>query len=82
MSKIIFFNLPATGHVNPSLPLVKELVGRGERVIYYCTETYRAKIESTGAEFRAYHTEYDFAPGQDAVTPFRAMSLILHHPTT
>jgi UDP:flavonoid glycosyltransferase YjiC (YdhE family) len=52
MSKVIFFNIPATGHVNPSIPLVKELVTRGERVIYYCTETYRAKIESTGAEFR------------------------------
>jgi MGT family glycosyltransferase len=77
MSTILFFNLPAHGHVNPSIPLVKELVSRGERVIYYCTETYRTKIESAGAEFRSYGAEYDFAPGQDAVTPFRAMSLIL-----
>ncbi len=77
MSTILFFNIPAHGHVNPSIPLVKELVGRGERVIYYCTESYRAKIESAGAEFRSYGAEYDFAPGQDAVTPFRAMSLIL-----
>src|SRR5690606_14341105 len=34
--------------------LVAELVQRGEQVIYYCTESYRAKIEATGAVFRPY----------------------------
>jgi len=54
MSKAIFFNVPAYGHINPSLGLVSELVRRGEQVIYYATEEFHANIEGTGAEFRAY----------------------------
>lgn len=51
MACIFFFSIPAHGHVNPTLPLVQELVSRGHRVIYYETEEFRAKIEDTGAEF-------------------------------
>lgn len=54
MPKAIFYNVPAHGHINPSLPMVRELVARGHTVIYYATEQYRAGIESTGAQFRAY----------------------------
>jgi MGT family glycosyltransferase len=46
-----FFSLPASGHVNPTLALVEELVSRGERVDYWCTEPFRAVIERTGARF-------------------------------
>lgn len=52
--KALFYNVPASGHVNPSLALVAELVRRGEAVIYYGTENFRAKIEATGATFRPY----------------------------
>lgn len=45
---------PAPGHINPTLPLVAELTRRGERVTYYATEPFRAKIERAGATFRAY----------------------------
>src|SRR5690349_14446278 len=54
MAKILLFNIPATGHVNPSLPLVKELVQRGEEIVYVNTAEYRAKIEATGARFVEY----------------------------
>ncbi|GAB5492652.1 MAG: glycosyltransferase [Phototrophicaceae bacterium] len=54
MSKIILFNIPAAGHVNPSLPIVRELIARGEDVLYINTEDYRQKIEATGASFIAY----------------------------
>lgn len=54
MSKILLFNIPATGHIHSTLPVVAELVRRGEEVIYYDTEAYRTKIESTGADFRPY----------------------------
>ena len=54
MSKIIFFNLPGHGHVNPTLPVVAELIRQGQQVLYYNAEDFRAKIELTGAEFRPY----------------------------
>jgi len=50
----LFFGLPRQGHTNPTLPLVAELVRRGEHILYYSTEEYRAAIEATGAEFRDY----------------------------
>ncbi len=58
MSKVFFFNIPFHGHVNPSLGLVSELVNSGEEVIYYCNESFREKIESTGATFRGYSSKF------------------------
>lgn len=52
MSKVIFFCSPTFGHINPTLPLVKELVSRGEEVLYYNSEKFREKIERKGAFFR------------------------------
>ena len=54
MSTAIFFNTPAYGHINPTLPVVTELVKRGERVIYYALEEFRAAIEHIGAIFCSY----------------------------
>ncbi len=58
MSKVFFFNIPFHGHVNPSLGLVSELVKSGEEVIYYCNESFREKIEGTGAMFRGYSSKF------------------------
>lgn len=54
MSTVIYFSVDLHGHVNPSLGLVGKLVERGERVVYYSGDEFRAKIESAGAEFRSY----------------------------
>jgi MGT family glycosyltransferase len=54
MSKVIFFNIPATGHVNPSLGVVTALIERGEQVIYVNMEEMRPVIEPTGATFIPY----------------------------
>lgn len=51
MACIFFFSIPAHGHVNPTLPLVRELTSRGHRIIYYETEEFREKIEAAGAQF-------------------------------
>ena len=52
MANVLFFNLPYYGHMNPTLPLVAELVQRGEQVIDYSWETFRPAIEQAGASFR------------------------------
>ena len=54
MRKTIFLNFPTHGCINSLLATARELVNRGEKVIYYCTEEFRNKIEQTGAEFRPY----------------------------
>ncbi len=58
MSKIVFFCIPAHGHTNPTLGVVRELVGRGHEVWYYSYEAFREKIEAAGAKFIACDT-YD-----------------------
>ncbi len=54
MSTLIVLNIASFGHINPTLPLVAELVKRGERVIYYSIEPFREIVEGSGAEYRAY----------------------------
>jgi UDP:flavonoid glycosyltransferase YjiC (YdhE family) len=56
MAKAFFFNIHAHGHLNPTLPLVRELVNRGEAIIYYTGEEFREKVETAGAEFRTYES--------------------------
>ncbi|MDD6571246.1 MAG: glycosyltransferase [Thermoflexaceae bacterium] len=51
MSNVMFFNIPAHGHVNPTIAVVTELVKRGHRVRYYSVEEFQGKIENAGAEF-------------------------------
>lgn len=51
MSRIVFFCIPAHGHTNPTLGVVKELVSLGHQVWYYSYNIMREKIESTGAVF-------------------------------
>jgi MGT family glycosyltransferase len=54
MGKVLFFNFPGEGHINPTIALVEELVKKGEEVVYYCVEEYKNKIKKTGASFRPY----------------------------
>jgi len=51
MSKIAFFCIPAHGHTNPTLEVVKELVNRGNEVWYYSYDLMKEKIEATGAKY-------------------------------
>ena len=51
MAKIVFFCIPAHGHTNPTLGVVRELIARGHQVWYYSYDFLREKIESTGATF-------------------------------
>lgn len=53
MSRIVFFCIPAHGHTNPTLGVVRELVARGHEVLYYSYRMLQKDIESTGATFVA-----------------------------
>jgi len=54
MPPILFFSFPAHGHVNPTLPVVAELVRRGEQVAYFATARFRKAVEGSGARFFPY----------------------------
>lgn len=49
--KIAWFCIPAYGHTNPTIEVVRELVRRGHEIRYYSFEEFREKIEDTGAAF-------------------------------
>ena len=49
--KIAWFCIPAHGHTNPTLGLVKTLTEAGHQVWYFSFEEFRQKIESAGATF-------------------------------
>lgn len=55
----MFFCIPAHGHTNPTLGVVRELISRGHEVWYYSYELMRSKIEETGAKFISCD-KYDF----------------------
>lgn len=63
-AKGLFFNIPGHGHVNPTLPMVKELVERGEQIDYCCTEEFRPMIERTGAQFIPFPLELVYATNE------------------
>lgn len=62
--KIIWFCIPAHGHTNPTLGLVKALTDAGHTVYYFSYEMFREKVESAGAVFYSCD-EYSFEE-QDA----------------
>ncbi len=69
MSRIAFFCIPAYGHTNPTLGVVRELVACGHEVRYYSYEPMRPLIEAAGAQFVAcdpYDCEQHLTPADGA----------------
>ncbi|WBB62475.1 glycosyltransferase [Streptomyces sp. WMMC500] len=62
MSTIAFLNIAMHGHINPTLPIVAELVRRGHEVTYHTTPAYRQEIAAAGAATYLY-------PGGDQPLP-------------
>ena len=48
--KIVFFSIPAWGHTNPTVEVVRELSSRGHDVRYYTFAPFREVLEEAGAE--------------------------------
>lgn len=57
-ARVLFYSLPLHGHVNPSLPLVRELVRRGDDITYVGTDGFANDIAGTGARFIGYRNTY------------------------
>lgn len=51
MTRYLFAVFPVSGHVNPGLPIARELVARGHDVRWYSTQRFRRAIEATGARW-------------------------------
>jgi UDP:flavonoid glycosyltransferase YjiC (YdhE family) len=49
VSTVAFLNIGMHGRVNPTLPVVAELVRRGHSVTYHTSPAFRAEIEAAGA---------------------------------
>ncbi|WP_027955620.1 macrolide family glycosyltransferase [Halobacillus kuroshimensis] len=49
MADILMINVPAEGHVNPSLGVAKAFADRGDNVHYITTEKYKSRLEGVGA---------------------------------
>ena len=50
MSRIAFFCIPAWGHTNPTVEVVRTLVRQGHQVRYYSFAPFQEKLEDAGAE--------------------------------
>ena len=49
--KIAWFCIPAHGHTNPTLGVVRALTDAGHQIFYFSFEMFREKIEQAGAVF-------------------------------
>jgi MGT family glycosyltransferase len=64
MPKALFLGLPLQGHTNPSLPLVRALVGRGDEVVYFSSEPFAVNIQQAGGRYRPYRNAFLADPRQ------------------
>nr|AHE14548.1 RebG-like n-glycosyl transferase [uncultured bacterium] len=60
MSRVLVATAPGEGHVNPMVPVVAELVGRGHQVRWYTGEVYRRTVERVGAVHQPMRAAYDY----------------------
>jgi len=51
--RFVFFSIPQHGHINPTLPIARELLARGHSVVYYLTDDFEGMVRAAGAEFRS-----------------------------
>ena len=57
MARGLFLIIPGHGHVNPTIGLVKELMAKGDEIVYICADIFRDKLKKVGAEFVGYSGE-------------------------
>ncbi|GAA5116425.1 macrolide family glycosyltransferase [Pseudonocardia adelaidensis] len=60
MAHIAMVSIPAPGHVNPSLEIIRELVARGHRVTYANDAAWAETVRDAGAELVPYRSTLPF----------------------
>ena len=78
--RIAWFCIPAHGHTNPTLGLVRALTEAGHSVYYFSFEMFREKIENAGAVFipcDAYDFEMEDKENADRVGKDQAFAVEL-----
>jgi MGT family glycosyltransferase len=59
--RVLVATTPGEGHVNPMLPVARELVRRGHDVRWYTGKAFRVKVERVGARYEPMRAAYDFS---------------------
>ncbi len=71
---IIWYGIPAYGHINSNLYFAGLLAEEKFRVVYYSTEMFRPLIEAAGCEYRSYpfrQEDMDLSDGQRILKLYR-----------
>jgi UDP:flavonoid glycosyltransferase YjiC (YdhE family) len=61
MTRFLIGTIPLVGHVNPALPIVRQLVKRGHEVWWYTGKNFQSKVEATGARYVPMLAGFDFS---------------------
>lgn len=77
--RILFLNIPAAGHINPTLPIVRELSARGHQVYYANAPGFGEVAEQAGAVFLPYAGEKAFRIPSRLGNFARLASLLQRH---
>jgi len=68
--KVLIVSTPATGHLNPLLPIGRSLMEEGHEVVFLTGSALRQRVEDIGAKFLAFPSEADLdLRDHDAVVP-------------
>lgn len=56
---VLFINSNLHGHINPTLGLVKKLIEKGNKVSYFCSESFSEQVIKMGAKWIGFSNELD-----------------------
>ena len=62
MKKYAFISDPSIGSMWPMLPVVRELIERGEDVVFICMPEFEQRTGATGARTRSYQFDFSAVP--------------------
>jgi UDP:flavonoid glycosyltransferase YjiC (YdhE family) len=61
MARFLIGTIPLVGHVNPALPIARQLIERGHEVWWYTGKNFQSKVEATGARYVPMLAGFDFS---------------------